>query len=308
MDQLIALIQEHGLWLVFANVLVEQAGVPIPAYPTLIIAGAYLTVGEYRVLSLVLVGALAAVIADTFWYLAGRRFGTRVLRTLCRISLSPDSCVRQTETIFERFGPGSMLFAKFVPGFASVATALAGALGLRYWKFVLFDLVGSLLWVGVAVAIGYVFRDAIGDALETLQSLGKWGLVLVVAAFAAWIAAKWWRRVLFIKQLRMDRVTVEELKTLLDANEVGVILDVRSALSQAASGRIPGARPVDIKKISEGLSGVPTDGEVVVYCACPNEASAVKVAERLRAAGFKRVRPLHGGIDAWIAAGLEVEH
>jgi len=98
------------------------------------------------------------------------------------------------------------------------------------------------------------------------------------------------------------------LKTLLDANEIGVILDVRSTLSQQASGRIPGARRVDIKKITEGLDGVPTDGEVVVYCACPNEASAVKVAEKLRSAGFKRVRPLHGGIDAWIAAGLEVEH
>jgi membrane protein DedA with SNARE-associated domain/rhodanese-related sulfurtransferase len=292
---------------VFGNVLAEQAGVPVPAYPTLIIAGAYLTGGDYAVVSLVLVGALAAVIADTFWYLAGRRFGTRVLRTLCRISLSPDSCVRQTESIFERFGPASMVFAKFVPGFASVATALAGALGLHYWKFVLFDLVGSVLWVGVAVAIGYLFRDAIGDALETLQSLGKWGLVLVAAAFAAWIATKWWRRILFIRQLRMDRVTVDELKTLLDANEVGVILDVRSALSQAASGRIPGARRVDIKKIAEGLDGVPTDGEVIVYCACPNEASAVKVAEKLRAAGFKRVRPLHGGIDAWIEAGLDVE-
>src|SRR4029453_2434115 len=205
MDQLIALIQKHGLWLVFGNVLAEQAGVPVPAYPTLIIAGAYLTVGEYRVLSLVLVGALAAVIADTFWYLAGRRFGTRVLRTLCKISLSPDSCVRQTETILERFGPSSMIFAKFVPGFASVATALAGALGLRYWKFVLFDLIGSLLWVGVAVGIGYIFRDAIGEALDTLQSLGKWGLVLIAAAFAAWIATKWWRRLLFIKQLRMAR-------------------------------------------------------------------------------------------------------
>src|SRR3977135_1097718 len=102
MDQLIALIQKHGLWLVFGNVLAEQAGVPIPAYPTLLLAGAYLTRGDYAVVSLVLVGALAAVIADTFWYLAGRRFGTRVLKTLCKISLSPDSCVRKTENIFDR--------------------------------------------------------------------------------------------------------------------------------------------------------------------------------------------------------------
>jgi membrane protein DedA with SNARE-associated domain/rhodanese-related sulfurtransferase len=308
MDQLVALIQHYGLWLVFANVLSEQAGLPVPAYPTLVVAGAYLTGGEHALVILLLVGALAAVIADTFWYLLGRRFGNRVLRMLCRITLSPDSCVRQTESIFERFGPSSMIFAKFVPGFASVATALAGALGLRYWKFALFDLVGSLLWVGVAVSIGYLFRDAIGDVLETLQSLGKWGLVLVVGGFAAWIATKWWRRILFTRQLRMNRVTVDELKTLVDTNEVGVILDVRSRLSQAASGRIPGARAIDIKRIAEGLEGVPTDGEVVVYCACPNEATAVKVAEKLRALGFKRVRPLHGGIDAWIEAGLEVEH
>jgi membrane protein DedA with SNARE-associated domain/rhodanese-related sulfurtransferase len=307
MDQLIGLIQQHGLWLVFVNVLVEQAGVPVPAYPTLIIAGAYLTGGEYGVVALLLVGALAAVIADTFWYLAGRRFGTRVLKLLCRVSLSQDSCVRQTEVIFERFGVASMVFAKFVPGFASVATALAGAMGLRYWKFVLFDLVGALLWVGVAVGLGYLFRDAIGDAMETLQSLGKWGLVLVAAAFATWIAAKWWRRVRFIRQLRMDRVTVDELKSMLDADNVGMILDVRSALTQAASGRIPGSRPVDMRRIAEGLAGVPTEGEVIVYCACPNEATAVKVAEKLRDLGFKRVRPLAGGIDAWIAAGHDVE-
>jgi membrane protein DedA with SNARE-associated domain/rhodanese-related sulfurtransferase len=307
MDQLIGLIQQYGLVFVFVNVLAEQAGLPVPAYPTLVIAGAYLTRGEHALVALLLVGAVAAVIADTFWYLTGRRFGTRVLRTLCRITLSPDSCVRQTETIFERFGPASMVFAKFVPGFASVSTALAGAMGLRYWKFVLFDLVGALLWVGVAVGLGYLFRDAIAEVLETLQSLGKWGLLLVAAALAAWIAAKWWKRRLFVRQLRTDRVTVDELKAMLDADRVAAILDVRSALMQAASGRIPGAYPIDMNRIAEGIAGVPTEGEVVVYCACPNEVSAVKVAEKLRDLGFRRVRPLHGGIDAWIDAGHAVE-
>jgi len=307
MQQLIGLIQQHGLWLVFVNVLAEQAGVPVPAYPTLILAGAVLTGGDHALIELLVVGALAAVIADTFWYLAGRRYGTRVLRILCRISLSPDSCVRQTEDIFQRFGPASMVFAKFVPGFASVSTAMAGAIRLRYWKFVIFDFIGASLWVGVAVVAGYFFRDAVGDVLDVLTSLGKWGMALVLLALMAWIAGKWWKRVLFTRQLRMDRVTVEELKTLLDAKDVSVILDVRSALSQQASGRIPGARPIDMKKITESLAGVPTDGEVILYCACPNEASAVKVAEKLRAQGFKRVRPLHGGIDAWIEAGHDVE-
>jgi membrane protein DedA with SNARE-associated domain/rhodanese-related sulfurtransferase len=308
MEHLIALIRQYGLALVFVNVMVEQAGVPVPAYPTLIIAGAYLTQGAYSIVALLAVGTAAAVAADTFWYMTGRNFGTRVLRTLCRISLSPDSCVRQTETIFERFGPASMLFAKFVPGFASVSTALAGAMRLPYWKFVAFDLVGALLWVGVAVALGRLFRDAIGDVLDTLTSLGKWGLLLVIVALVAWVMGKWWKRRMFIRQLRADRVTVDELKAMLDSDSARVVLDVRSAMMQHASGRIPGARAVDIFRIAEGVAGVPTDVEVVVYCACPNEVSAVKVAEKLRDLGFKRVRPLLGGIDAWIGAGHAVEH
>lgn len=307
MTHLIDLIREFGLGLVFLNVLVEQAGAPIPAYPTLIVAGAYLTGSAQATTALLAVAVVASVIADTLWYLTGRRYGMRVLRVLCRVSLSPDSCVTQTESIFMRFGASSMLFAKFVPGFASVATAMAGAVGLRYWKFVLFDAVGALLWVGVAVALGQLFRDAIVDILETLQSLGKYGLILVLAALAAYIASKWWRRRQFILQLRMDRITVDELQEMMNQGKVSTILDVRSPLTQAASGRIPGARSVDMQFIAKGLDGVPTDDDVVVYCACPNEASAVKVARQLQELGFKRVRPLHGGIDAWIAAGFEVE-
>jgi membrane protein DedA with SNARE-associated domain len=149
---LINLIREFGLGFVFLNVLVEQAGVPLPAYPTLIVAGAYLSSDATSIAALLATGVLAAVIADTFWYMTGRRYGMRVLRMLCRISLSPDSCVTQTESIFVRFGPASMLFAKFIPGFASVATAMAGAVGLRLWKFILFDALGAMLWVGVAIA------------------------------------------------------------------------------------------------------------------------------------------------------------
>ncbi|MEP7181176.1 MAG: VTT domain-containing protein [Betaproteobacteria bacterium] len=306
MDQLIVLLQHYGLGLVFVNVLALQAGAPVPAYPTLIAAGAYLT-GMHGLVALVATGALAALVADTGWYLAGRRYGTRVLRMLCRISLEPDSCVRQTENIFARFGAASMMFAKFVPGFASVSTAMAGAARLPYWKFLFFDLIGATLWVGVGVAIGYAFRDAIGEAMDTLQSLGKWGLILLGAALALYVLGKWWQRRLFIRQLRMDRVTVHELKEMMTKDRVRVILDVRTPMMQQASGRIPGARAVDMTKIAESIVGLPTDGEIVVYCACPNEVSAVKVAQQLKRVGFRRVRPLHGGIDAWIEAGHDVE-
>jgi membrane protein DedA with SNARE-associated domain/rhodanese-related sulfurtransferase len=307
MAPLIELLQHYGLGLVFLNVFALQAGAPVPAYPTLIAAGALLSGGIGGLVALVATGAAAAILADTIWYVAGRRYGTRVLKTLCRISLSQDSCVRQTENIFARFGPQSMMFAKFVPGFASVSTAMAGAIRLPYWKFLLFDLVGALLWVGVGVGLGYVFRDAIGEVLDTLAALGKWGLILVVSALALYIAVKWLQRRMLVRQLRMDRVTVAELKAMMAGNRVRTILDVRSPLVQQASGRIPGARPVDLTMVGGGLEGVPSDGEVVVYCACPNEVSAVKVAQELKRLGYKRVRPLHGGIDAWISAGFEVE-
>jgi membrane protein DedA with SNARE-associated domain/rhodanese-related sulfurtransferase len=308
MNQIIMLLQHYGLWLVFANVLALQAGMPVPAYPVLIVAGAYAAMGGSPLWLLVVVGAWAAMIADTGWYMAGRRYGSRILKTLCRVSLSQDSCVRQTESIFERFGPLSMVFAKFIPGFASVATAMAGAIRLPYWKFLVFDAVGASLWVGVGVGIGYFFRGAIDDAMNTLRSYGRLGVIVILAAFAAWVAYKWLRRRLFARQLRMDRVSVAELRHLMDDNKVQAIVDVRSPLSQAATGRIPGARIVDMHKIAEGFKDVPPDGEVVVYCACPNEATAVKVAQKLKQLGFKRIRPLNGGIDAWIGAGLAVEH
>ena len=308
MEQLVTLIQHYGLGLVFLNVLALQAGAPVPAYPTLIVAGALLTGGMPGLAALIATGALAAVIADTGWYLAGRRYGTRVLKVLCSVSLSPDSCVRQTENMFQRFGPPSMMFAKFIPGFASVSTAMAGATRLPYGKFLFFDLIGALAWVGVGVGLGYLFRGAINELLETLQSLGKWGGILLLSALVLYVARRWWQRHAFIKQLRMDQVSVDELKRLMTQAKVRTILDVRSPLLQEASGRIPGARTIDMANIARGITGVATDDEVVVYCACPNEASAVKVAQALRQLGFKRVRPLHGGIDAWIAAGHDIEH
>ncbi len=308
MDQLIALIHQYGVGFVFLNVLALQAGLPVPAYPTLIVAGALAAMGGAPVYQLVGVGVGGALIADTGWYVAGRRFGMRILSTLCRMSLSQDTCVRQTESIFQRFGPSSMLFAKFVPGFASVATALAGAIRLNYVKFVAFDMVGAALWVGVGVGLGYVFHDAVGAVMMKLSALGEFGLILIVAIFALWILGKWLRRQLFTRQLRMDRVTVQELRSLIAAQKVQALVDVRSPLTQAATGRIPGARAIDMKRIAEGLKDVPIEGEVIVYCACPNEATAVKVAEKLRKVGFKRIRPLLGGIDAWIEAGQEVEH
>jgi len=307
MNHLLDLLQYYGLAFVFINVLALQAGLPVPAYPTLIVTGALAARGNYSLAALLAAAVSASLIADFAWYSVGRRVGGPVLRTLCKISLSPDSCVRQTESIFTRWGALSLMVAKFIPGFASVATAMAGVLRVPLWRFVPADAIGATLWSGVAIALGYVFRNAIDDVLAVLQEMGKIGLGLIVLAFAAYVFWKWLQRKRFIRQLVMDRISVDEVRRLIDEGNIGMVIDVRSPMAQEITGRIPGAVTVDPHNMTFDLVAVEPQSEVVVYCACPNEATAVKVAKALQQHGFKRVRPLHGGIDAWIAAGHDVE-
>ena len=307
MSHLIELIQHYGLVFVFVNVLLLQAGLPVPAYPTLIVTGALAARSPYTLAGLVATAVAASVIADIGWYLVGRRLGGRVLRTLCRISLSPDSCVRQTESIFTRWGARSLTVAKFIPGFASVATAMAGIVRLSPWRFLLFDAIGAALWSGVAIGLGYIFRDAVNDVLAVLAAMGRIGLAVIVAAFVIYVIVKWVQRRRFIRQLKMDRVTVQELRDFVVAGQPTTVIDVRSPMSQSVTGRIPGAITVDVTNMKLELLAIEPTNEVIVYCACPNEASAVKVAQALMQHGFRRVRPLTGGIDAWIDAGHEVE-
>lgn len=307
MQHLIELITQYGLAFVFVNVLAAQAGLPLPAVPTLILTGALLGVGNYSTASLLGVAVLASVIADSGWYLAGTRLGRPVLRLMCRISLSPDACVRQTENIYSRFGPPSLMVAKFIPGFAAVATALSGAVRTPYLTFLVFDAIGAAIWAGVAIGVGSLFRDAVEGLLDTLARLGEIGVVLILIALAIFVAAKWWDRRRFYNELRMARITVPELAEMLNAGTAPTILDVRSLQSQMADGRIPGAVAVDEKTMAIVLPDSDSDREVIVYCACPNEASAARIAKMLKARGFTRVRPLAGGIEAWAEAGHPVE-
>lgn len=307
MSTLLQLIEQYGLAAVFFNVLIEQAGVPVPAYPTLVLTGALADQGAYSPVLLLAVAVLGAVIADAGWYLAGRRHGRRILSLLCRMSLSVDTCVRQTETIFARWGAPSLLVAKFVPGFGSVASAMAGATGATGGSFLLFDMLGAALWAGSAIFIGALFSSTVDDLLAVLEQLGTIGLLLIGIALAAFIASKWWQRKLFLKTLRMARISPDELYRLLENGSRPTIIDVRSPTAQQG-GRIPGAFAV-AHDFSSGLPQQtdPELDEVIVYCACPNEASAAIVARELMKRGYRRVRLLHGGIDAWTASGYSIE-
>jgi membrane protein DedA with SNARE-associated domain/rhodanese-related sulfurtransferase len=291
-------------------VLALQLGAPVPAYPTLIVVGAVSARGDFSAAGVVAVALVASLIADLAWYYAGERLGRRVLRLMCRISLSPDSCVRQTEDIYERWGAPSLMFAKFIPGFAAVATSMAGVVRTRMMSFLFFDAIGALLWSGLAVALGWIFRDAIDDVLAVLIQAGRWSLIGIASLLALYVAGKAAQRYRLIRSLRMSRISVEQLNEMMENAPPPLVVDVRSRTSQE-QGRIPGAVWIDSHDFDESVRSQALDDrltdEVIVYCACPNEASAAMVAKKLIRAGFKRVRPLAGGIEAWMAHGYPVE-
>jgi membrane protein DedA with SNARE-associated domain/rhodanese-related sulfurtransferase len=301
-------LHEHVLPTLFGALLAHQLGIPIPAFPLLIWAGAV----AFGDLSLVAQAFVLATVAGTVgnlpWYFAGRRYGYRVLKLVCRVTLSPDSCVRQTETAFERRGPAMLVVSRFLPGIETVAPPLAGALSLAFGRFLVYDAAGSALRAAAGLALGLAFHDEVGWLIDRLAELGTKAMLLLAALLAAYVAYRFAQRWRFLRSLRTSRISVQELYDMMSRGEDPVVLDVRTAAHRRLDGRqIPGAHPVDLDALEGTLTRVPRDREVVVYCACPNEATAAKVALQLRARGFRRVRPLGGGIDAWVSAGLGVE-
>jgi membrane protein DedA with SNARE-associated domain/rhodanese-related sulfurtransferase len=301
-------LEHAGVAFVFLFVLVEQAGLPIPAYPLLIIAGAWSAQGGAPYTSITAVAVTACLVADLGWYVAGRRLGSRVLRAMCRLSLEPDSCVSDTERVFMRFGTRVLVFAKFVPGLGAVATAMSGVVRARLGGFVVYDVIGATLWAGAGIAVGVIFHNAVDSVFARLATLGRVGGMLILGVFAAFLALKWWRRHEFFHELRMSRISVGELSRLREAGSPLMIIDARPSESRARDGMIPGAVAFETLEGLEGdAAGIRRRGEVVVYCACPNEATAARVAKRLIAMGFHPVRPLTGGIHAWLDAGFAIE-
>lgn len=291
----------------FLLVLLQQAGVPYPITPVLIVAGAISVHGHLPAVAVIGLAVAAALIADLGWYTAGFRFGGRALKALCALSLSPDSCVSHTERWFGRFGTRVLVIAKFVPGLGLVSTAMAGVARADLDGFFLYDLIGNCLWASTAVCLGVLFHNAVGDILRALAELGYWGVALLAAALAAFIAVKLWQRYTLIRELRSSRISVTELKELVDRGPAPVIIDALAPTSRQREGMIPGAIRVEELRLDSGTATVPFNAEVIVYCACPNEASAARIAQQLIRMGCIRVRPLTGGIFAWKDAGFDIE-
>jgi membrane protein DedA with SNARE-associated domain len=267
MNSLLEFLVRHGYVVLLGWVFVEQLGLPIPSIPLLLAAGALAGTGHMNIFAALMVAMFAAVGADSLWYLLGRIKGIKILQLLCKISLEPDSCVRRTEGVFSRQGARSLIFAKFLPGLGTVAPPLAGVFHMRAGRFLMFDAMGTFLWAGSFLGAGYIFSNQIERIAERMEALGGWMSIVLIGAFVLYIAYKFIGRQRFLRQLRISRITVEELKAKIDGGENIVIVDLRHSMDfEADPQTIPGAFRMDAMELQEKNDRLPRDRDVVLYC------------------------------------------
>ena len=294
----------YAYWILFFWVMVEQLGVPIPSVPLLLTAGT-LTATHKLSLPLVLLSVVAgSLVSDSVWYAMGKKYGGSVVKLLCRLSMERATCVRKTENYFTKHGAGALVLAKFIPGLGSVAAPIAGQTGMKYRFFAIFDTAGILLWAVAFTLGGRFFGDVLKRHPNALQWVEHFAFALFVILLMAFFIWRFLRQRAFLREIRMARLEPDELKGMLDREQPVYIVDLRHPLDYLPDPRtLPGAVLLSPDTLVQQSGDIPRDRDVVLFCTCPSEATAAKMALTIRKLGVYRVRPLRGGFDEWKKLG-----
>jgi len=294
----------HAYAILFLWVLVEQLGIPVPSIPLMLTAGTLSATHRVSFSNCLLAVVAACLISDSIWYSLGRRYGGRVIRLLCKMSMESTTCVAKTERYFTRRGAETLLFAKFVPGLSTVSAPIAGQTGMPYSRFLFYDLSGTLIWSLSFLYAGRGFGDLAKRSQGFFALLSHFAVlvfILMVAGFFIWRVVKQRR---FLAQVRELRLEPAELKAMLDCIPPPYIVDLRHPLDYLPDPRVlPGAIRIGPAEIAHRADLIPRDRDIILYCTCPSEETSAKVALQLHRLGITRVRPLRGGFDGWKQAG-----
>jgi membrane protein DedA with SNARE-associated domain/rhodanese-related sulfurtransferase len=309
---LLAAFVHHAYSILFGWVLLEQAGLPVPSAPVLLAAGTMSSAHRLHVAIVLPLVLLACAISDSMWFFLGRRFGTRIVNVLCKMSLEAASCVTRTQGNLSRRGGTTMLFAKFVPGLGTMAAPLAGQAGLRYRTFALYDVAGSLIWASAWLFGGRFLGDLVERSSRWFGVAVQYAVPLVLLMVGGVLLARYVRRVRFLRELRGLRLEPGQLLAMMDdAEREGkpgpFIVDLRHPLDVLSDPlTLPNALRIGSDELKERHELIPRDRDIVLYCTCPSEETSAKVALELRRLGVRRVRPLKGGLQGWKDAGYAV--
>jgi membrane protein DedA with SNARE-associated domain len=267
MHSIISFLLRHGYWVLFVSVLVEQAGLPVPAFPVLLAMGALAGLGHFSLAAALGLAACASLVSDLMWFRLGRVRGTSILNLLCRVSLEPDSCVSNTKTLFRKLGALALLFAKFVPGLNTAAAPMAGLTRMPFLKFLAADVAGAIAWSGTYLGVGYLFRNQLEDAAEQAGRMGSWLVLVLAVLLGSYIAWKYYQRQRFIRELRVARVTPEQLMKMIESGAELAVVDLRRALEVEQDNlKLPGAIWIDLDELEQRQEEIPRDKDVVLYC------------------------------------------
>ncbi|SDT91964.1 membrane protein DedA, SNARE-associated domain [Verrucomicrobium sp. GAS474] len=300
-----------GYYGIFACVFAEQIGLPIPALPLLVAAGALIASHELNLWASLLTAVGAAVLADVIWYAIGRAKGATVLNLMCRISWKPDTCISKTKVIFSNHGTKMLVFAKFIPGLSSLTPPMAGLSRIPWGRFLFYDALGALIWAMLPLVAGSYIEQALSIIVThaaRLKGDWPWACAAVIAGVLAWRYRNRRRYVAELNRGRAKGIAVADLKARLDRGEPITVLDARDATTMTAeSVLIPAAVWIPYVRLPSRLAALPLDKPLVVYCDCPEDQTAVAMADYLTTQGAREARPLLGGIDAWRAQGWPTE-
>jgi len=312
MKEIVQYLARHGYPVVFATVFARQLCLPIPAILFLLAAGALAGNGKLNLVLVIGLGVIGCVLADLVWFEAGRRRGDDVVHFIHRFSSASDANAARTKRLSARYGAKALIVAKFVIGLDAIAPPLAGMSGTSLPRFVSFDSMGATLWAGFYAGLGYIFYQQLDKAVAYAKGLGTFLTVVVFLLIAVFLGRRvvYWYRL--IQELRVARITPEQLKQELDRGEKPVIVDVQGCVFHRASrvAGIPGAIHLDGRRLGQYKdTPIPENWrgrEVVLYCSCPLEITSARVARLLMSKGIEHVHPLAGGLPGWRARGYPV--
>lgn len=299
----------HGYYFVFFYLFAVGIGLPIPADPLLLIMGALVGDHHYNFVLAFLAALVPAVSADVIWYEIGRYKGTSALRLLCRLTIEPDTCVRSAENTFTKRGIATLYFAKFVPGLSLISMPMAGVIGMSRRRFLIADTIGCVLWIAAYMLTGVLFHRYVESLIVQIGFFGQRAGVVIITLLLLYVGFKYIQRWRILRELRVNRITPLAVRDLLDASKNSLtIVDLRHPSEVARDAfKIPGALVLKPEELRALAREIPPEQEIILYCTRPNEATSARVALQLKKAGFRRVRPLEGGLAAWRGHGFPIE-
>ncbi len=264
MDRFSLFIASYSGAAMFLFSFLENIGLPVPAFPIFVLAGALAAAGYVSLPVLVLGAVLGAVVADAVWYDLGRRRGKRVLYLLCRISLNPDVCVESAVDQFHRRKTVTILLAKFLPGVNSIMPPLAGMAAVPLSLFLLVDSLGALLWAAAGTGLGRIFGLEIAGSARSIQGGMVWVLAAGLFAYVLWAVGY---RVYLVRRYAAPRIGADELHGRMTGEDAPIVLDLRRDEYYERSDRmIAGSfrlRPATFHRFAHHL---PRDRDLVFYC------------------------------------------